>query len=91
MGVRARQGGWAGLIGLLIALLLVFVLARTVMKQMGLVGGSSQTATAAAAASNPVDATTPAPMQAVERARALEAQVREQALEQQKRIDASTQ
>jgi hypothetical protein len=30
-------------------------------------------------------------MQALERARALEAQVREQALEQQKRIDASTQ
>jgi len=36
MQTRARQGGWAGLVGLLIALAIVLLLGRTVLQQMGL-------------------------------------------------------
>jgi len=35
MKTRARQRGWAGLVGMLIALAIVLLLGRTVLKQMG--------------------------------------------------------
>jgi predicted lipid-binding transport protein (Tim44 family) len=91
MHTRARQGGWAGLIGLLIALLVVFLLGRTVMKQMGLLGTPPPPAAAGAASGAQADAATAPPVQALERARALQAQVQEQAREQQQRIDNATQ
>jgi predicted lipid-binding transport protein (Tim44 family) len=91
MHTRARQGGWAGLIGLLIALLIVFLLGRMVMKQMGLVGTAPRPAAAAAPSGEQADAATVTPVQALERARALEAQVQQQAREQQQRIDKVTQ
>jgi hypothetical protein len=91
MGMRNRQGGWIGLIGLLLALAIVLMLGRTVLKQMGLLNGESKPVSAAAAPSATiVDTTTPAPAAALERARGLEQQVQQQARDQQERIDAQT-
>jgi predicted lipid-binding transport protein (Tim44 family) len=92
MRTRARQGGWVGLIGLLVALLIVFLLGRTLMKQMGLLGSPPQPASAAASSSAVRAGTaTPAPVQALERAHAVDAQVQQQAREQQERIDKAAQ
>ncbi|HEY1326768.1 MAG TPA: hypothetical protein VGI14_07500 [Casimicrobiaceae bacterium] len=92
MRTRARQRGWIGLIGLLLALLIVFLLGKTVMQQMGLLNGTAKPATAAARPSNvQADVATPPPMEALERARGLEAQVQQQAREQMERIDKASQ
>jgi len=44
MHARARQRGWAGLIGLLIVLAIILVLGRTVLQRMGLSTPSATTA-----------------------------------------------
>lgn len=92
MRTRARQGGWAGLIGLLLALLIVFLLGKTVLQQTGLLNATAKPATAAARPGNvPAEVATPTPAAALERARALEAQVRQQARENEERIDKASQ
>ena len=86
---RFRQRGWAGLIGLLLALVIVGFLLKTVMDQYGLgrKPGGADKATAVGPASHETTAVVPAPRVAMERARGLEAQVQQQAADQQKRID----
>jgi flagellin-like protein len=98
MRTRAAQRGWAGLIGLLIALAIVLVLGRTVLQQMGLASPPAATAS------------TPLPRQAVsepagtqaasaqlrvtaplERARGVEAIVQQQARDAAASVERSTQ
>lgn len=97
MRARGRQRGWAGLIGLLIALVIVLVIGRTVLQQMGLTAapGSAtspmahQAATDAAntqAASAQLRVTAP-----IERARSLEAVVQQQARDAAANVERSTQ
>jgi hypothetical protein len=92
-----RQRGWVGLIGLLIALVIVAVLAQKMLKTYGL-GGLEPAAKAAGehgprgaegVSSAPVDPSGArvTPGAALERARALESTVQQQADDLNKRID----
>jgi hypothetical protein len=94
-----RQRGWLGLIGLLLALVIVAVLAQKVLKTYGLLLGAEPGAKSAAqrgprgpggVSPAPLDATdvTPTtPTAAIERARGLESAVQQQARDLDKRID----
>jgi hypothetical protein len=94
-----RQRGWVGIIVLLLALLIVAVLAQTVLKQSGLLGGFDQRSPSArpgetargpgVIAPAPIDATmaTPTPANALERARGLESEMQQQARDRSKDID----
>jgi hypothetical protein len=93
----AREGGWIGLVGILIALVIVAVLARTVLKSYGMLPGAEQTGAGArvppAASGAPVDTTSAAaatPRAVLDRARDLEQQVQRDAEERGKRIDEQT-
>ena len=92
MRTRSRQGGWIGLIGLLLALVVVLLLGRTLLKQMGLFTDTSAPARSAVATpgSTQVDVATPGVTAPIERARALEQQVQQQARDQSARIDDAT-
>ena len=100
MKLRARQGGWVGLIVVLVALAIVAFLAKDALKKYGLVPGTATTAKAAtpgersrAAGAMGVDATDldrsapQAPSGALERARGVEEMVQRQADERAKRMD----
>jgi hypothetical protein len=90
-----RQRGWLGLIGLLLALVIVAILAQKVLKTYGLLSGAEpETKTAGprgpgGASPAPMDATdvTPTPRAAIERARGLESAVQQQANDINKRMD----
>jgi hypothetical protein len=94
-----RQRGWVGIVVLLLALVIVAVLAQTLLKQYGLLGGfdqRSQSARPGEAARGPgmiapapIDPTTaaPVPANALERARGLESAVQQQAQDRAKEID----
>ena len=96
-----RQRGWLGLIGLLLALVIVAVLAQKVLKTYGLLSGAEPGTRSAAERGRsgpggpggvspaPLDATgvTPTPTAAMERARGLESAVQQQAQDLNKRID----
>jgi len=97
--VRARQRGWAGVLTLLLAVLFVALAAGILLRH------GAPAAPAAGAAPDPraagakgpggvarIDAegVVPAPGNAVERARALEESVRQQATEREKRIEDAT-
>ena len=95
-----RQRGWLGLIGLLLALVIVAVLAQKVLKTYGLLPGAEPGARSASerglrgpgvAIPAPYDGTgvTPTPA-AMERARGLESAVQQQAQDLSKRIDEGT-
>ena len=61
---RRRQRGWAGMVMLLLALVVVGLVVRSVLKQMGLTEGAasvSVTRDAAAASSNDASANMPSP------------------------------
>jgi hypothetical protein len=94
----SRQRGWIGLIGLLLALVIVALLAQKLLKTSGLIQdtepGAKSTASRGVrgpgeASPAPIDATeaTPAPSAAIERARAVESAVQQQAQDMNKRID----
>jgi Tfp pilus assembly protein PilE len=92
-----RQRGWLGLVALLIALVIVAVLAQTVLRSYGMLGGGDRTATArarapGAAAPAEGDATqaTPSITAPIERARGLEQQVQRDAQDLDRRIDEQT-
>jgi hypothetical protein len=96
-----RQRGWLGLIGLLLALVIVAVLAQKVLKTYGLLPGAGPGAGSASerglrgpgvAIPAPYDGTgvTPTPAAAMERARGLESAVQQQAQDMNKRIDEGT-
>ena len=98
MNSRHRQRGWLGLIVLLLALVIVGMLAQTVLKQYGLmpgVGTANKTAgSRGIGPTAPVNAdpttATPAPSNAIERARGLESTLQQQTQEMGERIDAQT-
>ncbi len=97
-----RQRGFLGLIVILIALLIVAWLSLDALKEYGVmsgVGPSPKSAPAAEPARGPgiagtdsrEDTTaTPAPVNALDKARGLESAVREQAADQSRRIDEAT-
>jgi hypothetical protein len=96
-GERLRQRGWLGLIGLLIALVIVAALAQTVLKSYGLLDGGGRKASAGsrapgAIAPAAVDATesAPAPAAPIERARNLEREMQRDAQDLGRRIDEQT-
>src|SRR6202165_2701649 len=92
-----RQRGWVGIVVLLLALVIVAVLAQTVLKQYGLLGGFERRSEVArpgdaprgpgVIAPAPIDATAPVPADALERARGLESAVQKQAQDRGKEID----
>jgi hypothetical protein len=89
---RARQRGWAGLIGLVLALVIVAMLAKTVLEQYGLAGSTRKPATAGdrtglGPVPHETTAVVPAPRDAMERARGLESSVQQQAVDNARRID----
>ncbi|MEP6942559.1 MAG: hypothetical protein ABI981_06465 [Betaproteobacteria bacterium] len=97
MRIVHRQGGWVGLIVLLVALVIVAVLSQTLLKRMGLLQDDRTTVRAGtrapgAIAPGPIDATgaAPAPINALERARGLESSVQQQSQDMTQRIDAQT-
>jgi hypothetical protein len=96
-----RQGGWVGLIVILLAMVIVAWLAKDALKEYGLLADvEKQPKPTADSVRGPgvgvtgagPDATTvtPAPINALERARGVQDMVREQAVEQSKRIDDGT-
>jgi len=95
--VPARQRGWAGVLTLLLAVLFVALAAGVLLRQYGAPAAAARRAEPdprAAGATGPgsaaraeVESPVPAPGNAVERARALEESVRQQASDLDKRID----
>ena len=98
MRTRAGQRGWAGLIGLLIVLAIVLVLGRTVLQQMGLTtapaGGAStpMSRQMAPEAANTQPASAQLQVAApLEKARAVEAIVEQQARDAAAKVERSAQ
>ena len=97
-GTGARQGGWAGLLAMLLVLAVVVLLAGTALRQYGLAGGAAPRAGPGAGTGEalggvaPVlpDGATPAPRDAIDRARGLRDAVRQQAADRDQRIDAQS-
>ena len=97
-----RQRGFLGLIVILIALLIVAWLSMDALKQYGVMSGVGPTPKSAPGAqpargpgiagtdSREVTTATPAPVNALDKARGLESAVREQAVDQSRRIDEAT-
>ncbi|HEX8738941.1 MAG TPA: hypothetical protein VF925_02225 [Casimicrobiaceae bacterium] len=92
MVTAMHQRGWLGLIGLVLALVIVALLARTILKEYGLAGNSTATARHVMVPGAPdvESAANITPKNALERARALQDQVRKDAADEEKRIDAAT-
>ncbi len=84
--VRGRQRGWAAVITLLFALLIVAVMAGILLKQQGPAPASASGAGAPGAANADAEGTS----NPMERARALEKTVQQQAADLDKRIDAGS-
>jgi hypothetical protein len=86
---RARQRGWVGLVVLIVAVVIVGMLLKTVLKEYGLTGttGPASKATPIDSVSHDVTTTEVTPRSALERARGLESAVQQQAADQAKRID----
>jgi hypothetical protein len=91
-GAPFRQRGWIGLVGLLIALVIVAVLAQTVLKSYGLTGGGERTAARGSPAPQPAagDAPQPTPANPIERARGLEREMKRDAQDLDRRMDEQT-
>ncbi len=95
MRALARQRGWAAILALLIVVAIIAVLAGTIVRQYGGAGGASaekaQGAAGGVEAADPAAAAeqgvAPAPRDALNRARALEGEVKQQAEDLDKRID----
>jgi hypothetical protein len=98
---KGRQGGFLGLVVILIALLIVAWLSMDALKQYGMLSGPAAPAKAAPAservrgpgegvtqAAPDVTTVAPAPMDALGKARGLESAIKEQAAENAQRIDA---
>jgi hypothetical protein len=91
MALRDRQRGWVGLVVILLALVVVALVARTALKQYGLLDDPAKPRPAAAAgASEAAQAAAVTPRNALERARGVEDMVKQGAIEQQKNIDDAT-
>ena len=97
VSIATRQRGWVGLIGLLLALVIVALLGRTLLQQMGILPNADAVRAAGASGDKPrgpgvglapIDNTgaTPAPAQAVERARDLGNMLQKQAEDLDKKM-----
>ena len=88
MALRHRQRGWVGLVVILLALVIVALVARTALKQYGLVDDPSKAQHATAPGANEAEqAAAVTPRNALERARGVEDVVKRGAVEQEKNID----
>ena len=88
MALRARQRGWVGLVAILLALVIVGLAARSALKAYGLFDDHDKPRHAAApGASEAEQAAAITPRTALERAKGVEAMVKQGAIEQEKRID----
>jgi len=90
MGTRARQGGWVGLIVLLLALAVVALLGKTLLQRMGLASPAPGDKSLARPGSVQGDVVVPPPAEALERVRGLERAVQEQARDAAARVDRAT-
>jgi hypothetical protein len=93
--VRRRHRGWIGLIGILIALVIVAVLAQTVLRSYGLLGSSDRAAAGPRTPPSVTPAGEPAPavpavMAPIERAKGVEQQVQRDAQNLGQRIEEQT-
>ncbi|HZQ62058.1 MAG TPA: hypothetical protein VFC24_11955 [Casimicrobiaceae bacterium] len=92
-GFARRQRGWAGMAMLLVALLVVGWLARSALKQMGLVDGApsaivtGKVQAAPVASPAAVDAASPSAAAPLDRARAVQAQVLQQGAAAQEQLN----
>jgi len=91
------QRGWVGLVGIFIALVIVAVLAQTVLRSYGLLGGAQSAASSGsrspasvAPASTESARSTPAVTAPLEKARGLEQQIQQDARDLDRRIDDQT-
>ncbi len=98
---KGKQGGWVGLIVMLLALVIIAWLAKDALRDYGLLGEMEKRQKPTAdsvrgpgigvtGAAPDVTTVTPAPMDALEKARGMQDAVREQAADQSKRIDDAT-
>lgn len=89
MALPRRQRGWLGLVVILLALVIVALVARTALKQYGILDepGKASPAAAKPGASEAEQAAAITPRNALERARGVQDLVNQQAVEQAKRID----
>ena len=89
MAFPRRQRGWVGLVVILLALVIVALGARTALKEYGLLDdpGKRHPVVAKPGATELEQAAAIAPRDALERARGVQDMVRQQAIEQEKRID----
>ena len=98
-----RQGGWVGLIVILLALVIVAWLSKDALQKYGLISDLEKQPRATSAteqvrgagigvsgAAPDITTATPAPINALEKARGVESMVKEQAAEQSRRIDEGT-
>ena len=93
--MKRRQRGWIGLIGILIALVIVAVLAQTVLRSYGLLGSADRTAAGPRTPPSVTPAGEPAPavpavMAPIERAKGVEQQVQRDAQDLGQRIEEQT-
>jgi hypothetical protein len=84
---RQRQRGWVGLVVILLALAIVALVARTALKQYGLLDDPAKPRPAAAGTSETEQAAAMTPRNALERAKGVEEMVKQGAAAQQKNID----
>lgn len=82
---KRRQGGWFGLVGLLVALVIVALLGKTLLQQMGLLAGppvpkAGERSAVSPAGGAPIDPTPAVPSATVplERARGVESALQQQ-------------
>ena len=95
-----RQGGWVGMIVLLLALVIVAWLSKDALKKYGLMSGMEKVPATAQGVRGPgagvtgvapdVSTVAPTPIEALDKARDLQNAVRQQAAEQAKRVDDGT-
>ncbi len=93
-----RQGGWIGLVALLVVALIVVFLAKNALREYGLLSGMGGKASSTEARGPKPEAGTtaveraevPAPRDALDRARQVQDSVRQQAADLQQRIDSQT-
>ena len=97
MESQIRERGWIGLVGVLIALVIVALLAQTMLKTYGLLPGPDAAVQAGprgvgAVGPAPLDPTvaTPPPTAPIERARGMEQQLQRDAQDLARRVDEST-
>ena len=84
-----RQRGWVGLVVILLALVIVALTARSALKQYGILDDSEKAKAVAVkpGATEVEQASAMTPRNALERAHGIEDMVKQQAIEQEKRID----